>query len=73
MKLLHGVIFAVFAAGFQTVLAATLVLHYDVNDPESCSGGNLEDLAGNGRPLIPSGSKEDVEYGAPVYVAEGVF
>ena len=71
MKLMHGVIFAVFAAGFQTVLAATLVLHYDVNDPESCSGGNLEDLAGNGKPLIPSGSKEDVDYGAPVYVAEG--
>ena len=71
MKLMHGVIFAVFAAGFQTVLAATLVLSYDVNDPESCSGANLKDLAGHGKPLIPSGSKEDVDYGAPVYVAEG--
>ena len=31
MKLMHGVIFAVFAAGFRTILAATLMINYDAS------------------------------------------
>ena len=71
MKLMHGVIFAVFAAGFQTILAATLMMNYDANDPNSWADGVLKDTVGKGEPLVASGGKEGADYGAPVHVAEG--
>src|SRR5262245_49508427 len=71
MKLMHGVIFAVFAAGCRTLLAATLMLNYDASDPESWVEGVLKDTVGKGERLVASGGKEGAEYGAPVYVAEG--
>jgi hypothetical protein len=54
MKLMHGVIFAAFTAEFQTVLAATLVMNYDANDPESWGDGVLKDIVGSGQPLVAS-------------------
>ena len=71
MKLMHGVIIAVFAAGCRTILAATLMLNYDASDPESWVEGVLKDTVGKGERLVASGGKEDAEYGAPVYIAEG--
>jgi hypothetical protein len=71
MKLMHGVIFAVFAAGCRTILAATLMLNYDASDPESWVEGVLKDTVGKGERLVASGGKEGAEYGEPVYVAEG--
>ena len=71
MKLMHGVIVAVFAAGCQAVLGATLMLNYDASDPESWSEGVLKDTVGKGERLTASGGQEGDAYGAPVFVAEG--
>ena len=71
MKLMHGVIFAVFAGGFQPILAATLMLNYDASDPESWREGALKDTVGKGERLLASAGQEGDDYGAPVYVAEG--
>lgn len=71
MKLMYGVILAVFAAGCRTILAATLMLNYDASDPESWAEGVLRDTVGKGERLVGSGGQEGADYGAPVYVAEG--
>jgi hypothetical protein len=71
MKLMHGVIFAVFAVGSRPILAATLMMNYDASDANSWTEGALKDTAGNGQRLVAAGGQEGDDYGAPVYVAEG--
>lgn len=52
----------------RLAFAADLLVHYDVNDPKSWSGGVLKDLAGKGTDLKPSaGAATDGRYGAPAY------
>ncbi|MBI4023541.1 MAG: hypothetical protein HY360_01080 [Verrucomicrobia bacterium] len=54
------------------VWAAELLLHYDVDNPNSWDGRALTDLAGVGAEITPSaGEAKDASYGIPVLVPKG--
>jgi len=63
---------ALLAVSGNAMAAATLLAHYDVNDPDSWDGSILKDLTGNYGSFQPSpGNNLDATYGAPVYVPNG--
>jgi len=65
-----AVLLAVVGMAGNAVAAATLLMHYDVNDPSSWNGSQLVDLMSLGSSLTPQASTI-APGGAPVYLASG--